>query len=78
MKKVSLLLGALMLVGGVTFATPKEKKDKKAAKTESCAKGGSCCSKKGAKADAKEDIKGKQVSQQGYKIERSTERLQTR
>jgi len=29
MKKVSLLLGALLLVGGVSFAGVKEKKEKK-------------------------------------------------
>ena len=50
MKKVSLLLSALLLVGGVSFAGVKEKKEKKA-KTESCAKGGSCCAKKGKDAD---------------------------
>lgn len=50
MKKVSLLLGALLLVGGVSFAGVKEKKEKKA-KTESCAKGGSCCAKKGKDAE---------------------------
>lgn len=56
MKKVSLLLSALVLVGGVSFAGVKEKKDKKA-KTESCSKEGkgSCCAKKGgATAEAKD------------------------
>lgn len=83
MKKVSLLLSALVLVGGVSFAGVKEKKDKKA-KTESCSKEGkgSCCAKKsGATAEAKDakksDLKDKKVSQD-YKVERSSETLTTR
>lgn len=53
MKKVSLLLTAVMLSAAVAFAGDNGKKDKKSDKKEACTKGeSSCCaSKKSAKAD---------------------------
>lgn len=65
MKKASLLLGALLLVGSLSFAGEnKEKKDKKA-KMESCSKdgkGGSCCAKKADKKTAQTATKGGEIN----------------
>lgn len=66
MKRLSLLMSAVVLSAAVAFAGDGGKKEKRSAKKEACAKESSCCaSKKSAKADeakaenivSKEEIK---------------------
>ncbi|RQO30304.1 hypothetical protein DBR32_12070 [Taibaiella sp. KBW10] len=81
MKKVSLLLGAMLLVGTLSFAGTNKEKKEKGAKTESCTKDskGGCCAKKGDKkvAEEKSVKEAKAPNQvQVIKIEKS-ERVQS-